>query len=395
MSSVFRLFSALVLAGMAMKPAEAVRGGENALSVAFVVYDAGETLGLLPVAPILSQAGVRVDWFPLTPWSARILTKEGVDFPALPKEVVDMPHTTDRLSVGEIDDWMDRLLATKPELVVTGLVSGIQGALAEKVSRAGIATRGFCDSFERPKGDSIFIRIGKTVDEVWVATEAVREGMAGFLERPVRTLGQPSVEAWSRLQGEVDVDGVLSRQGVEKGNRLVVFAGQYGDNYGEVLTAFAEGAAAFVANNEDVVFVFSHHPRTSGAIEDLVLKRIGSSQLVMADEGLTTAELAAASSVFATWQSTAGFQATFMGKPVVFFGLTPEGYTNVLIERRLARYATLQNLGDQLRGAAGECCDVKRVRRDLMAAGFVTGADRKIAEEILSILSELVGWRGR
>ena len=45
--------------------------------VALVVFDAGETLGLLPVAARLRSTGTEVMWIPLTPWAADLLTVNG------------------------------------------------------------------------------------------------------------------------------------------------------------------------------------------------------------------------------------------------------------------------------------------------------------------------------
>ena len=45
--------------------------------VHIVVYDAGETFGLLPVVSILRKQRIEVIWLPLTPWAQNILEREG------------------------------------------------------------------------------------------------------------------------------------------------------------------------------------------------------------------------------------------------------------------------------------------------------------------------------
>lgn len=362
--------------------------GAETKRVAIVVYDAGETLGLLPVAALLRGEGVSVTWMPLTPWTVRLLEQESEDFVELPSGASQMRHLLSRENSEDIGFWVQQLLSLKPGLVITGLVSRIQGDIAHEMREAGFNTRGFCDSFDPPQAESVIVKTARRVDKVWAPNRAVQERLFTFIKQPVLALGQPSVETWLRYAEETDVDKVMRRQGIRPGRRLVVFAGQYGEGYEQVLQAFAKAAAAVSAADGRLLFAFSHHPRTTGELEEKVLKEVDSDHLVLAKPGLSTAQLAVAASVLISWQSTAGIQAAFMGKPVIYFGLRADGYTNVLTEHGLAGYATPETLGISLEQAISYCCDRDKLRRQLASIGFILNADQKIASEVLSILSE-------
>src|SRR5262245_50745968 len=71
--------------------------------VHIVVYDAGETLGLLPVVPVLRKRGIKVIWAPLTPWSKKILERERQYFIEPPDNLSEAAHLKDRSNEGEID----------------------------------------------------------------------------------------------------------------------------------------------------------------------------------------------------------------------------------------------------------------------------------------------------
>ena len=98
MNAALMLLS-LMLAGVEQTPP----------TVAFVTYDAGETLALLPVAPLLRERGIDVRWFPLTPWSADLLAENGEAFLPLPDGIEGMPHVQGREGRGDLEYWESAL----------------------------------------------------------------------------------------------------------------------------------------------------------------------------------------------------------------------------------------------------------------------------------------------
>ena len=124
-------------------------------SVAFVVYDAGETLGLLPVAGLMEHEEIEVRWIPLTPWAADILSTNGQAFLTLPEGIEKMAHLEARDAQTDLAYWREVLEKDPPELAVSGLVSMAQAQLGEWFHTAGIPTRGFHDGFQPPGPGSI------------------------------------------------------------------------------------------------------------------------------------------------------------------------------------------------------------------------------------------------
>lgn len=121
----------------------------------------------------------------------------------------------------------------------------------------------------------------------------------------------------------MDVEAVRVAQGLVPSDRVLLFAGQYGEGYQEILSSFLRAVEPILSRDPSLILVLSHHPRTEGRVERAALAASGLGRAVMAVEGLTTMELATASVAVLTWTSTVGTQAAFMGKEVVYY--TPPG----------------------------------------------------------------------
>jgi hypothetical protein len=349
-----------------------------------VVYDAGETLGLLPVAHRLRSSGTAVRWIPLTPWSADLLATHDETFLALPDRIDRMPHVESRRGASDPDPWLEALLADPPGLAVLGMVSTVQGMIARRLHQAGIPTRGFHDGFQPPGPESITAETAPSFEEVWVSSPRVREGYRALgLETAV--VGQPSLESWRRAADEVDLADVRRRQGARDGDRLLTFAGQYGPGYGEALASFLGAVRETLSVDSSLVLVLSPHPRTDGAEEREALERAGIPRAVMASEGLSTMELAAASEVVLTWTSTVGTQAAFMGKQVIYHA-PPADFDASLVELGAASWATSSDLGSVLSEALRNGAPPEAIRERLVAGGYVLDADRVMAMRIREVL---------
>ena len=376
----------------------APRGAQDSpSSVAFLVYDAGETLALLPVADRLEELGFVVDWMPLTPWTADLLQESGQEHLALPEGVEAMPHVQDRHGLPETGYWEDHLARDPPDLAVLGMVSAVQGRLAAGIRAMGIPTRGYVDGFQLPGPEAISVRLARgwpegesgAFGEIWVATGRVRDGFQA-LGIPTRVAGQPTLESWRRGAEEVDPATIRRIQGLAPGDRVLLWAGQYGDGYAETLDRFLQVLRPVLASDSTLVLVLSHHPRTHGEVEAAALQRLASAsrggaaappRAVMMSDGLTTMEMATASEVVLTWTSTVATQAAFMGKQAVYFS-PPEGFDLHLVEEGGALLAEGADLPGMLRGRLDHPRSSEAVRRALLEAGYVVDADRRMAEMI-------------
>jgi hypothetical protein len=353
--------------------------------VLIFVYDAGETLGLLPATPILEAEKIDVRWAPLTPWVRRVLQQEQRSYAEPPKDLDNMPHVKDREAEGDVGFWLGLVAEEKPDLVIVGLVSCAQERLARELKARGIRTVGFYDAFDPTTRDSIVWRVASQVDTVWVPTKTIGRNLNDLGLRKVKVMGQPSLETWYRLGATVKSASLYARLQVPPGNRILLFAGQYGEGYAEVLDAFLRAALAELNRREDLYLVLSYHPKTTGEREREAIRKHPHPRLRLMPQGTTTAELATVSSAVITWRSTVGIQAAFLGKPVIYFNLNLHDYTIDLIEQGIAAASTPETFGAALHQALTRQSDPAANRRRLAELGYVIDADRKIASEIIRL----------
>lgn len=354
--------------------------------VLILVYDAGETLGLLPIAPLLETKKIDVRWVPLTPWSVRVLEQEHKPYVKPPADLDQMSHIKDRENEVDIDFWSKLIAEEKPNLVIVGLVSRVQEQLARKLRTLGIETVGFYDAFDPTTRDTIVWRVASQMDTVWVPTETIERNLNDLGVRNVKVMGQPSVETWYRLAAKINSASLYARLHIAPGKRILLFAGQYGEGYAEILEAFLRAALVELDRHNDMYLVLSYHPKTSGEVEQAAIQKHPHPRLMLMPQGVSTAELATVSSAVITWRSTVGVQAAFLGKPVLYFNFKANDYTNNLIEKGLAFASTPETFGAALQQALTRRKDSLANRKSLVKLGYVIDADRKIASEIVRLV---------
>ena len=350
------------------------------------VYDAGETLGLLPIAPFLETKNIDVRWVPLTPWSLRVIEQDHKPYVEPPAGLDQMPHIKDRETEVDIDYWSRLIAEEKPDLVIVGLVSRVQEQLARKLRTLGIHTVGFYDAFDPTTRDTIVWRVARQVDTVWVPTEIIERNLNELGAKNVKVMGQPSVETWYRLAAKVKSANLYARLQIPPGKRILLFAGQYGEGYADILEAFLRAALVELNRQDDLYLVLSYHPKTSGELEQTAIQKHSHPRLMLMPQGMSTAELATVSSAVITWRSTVGIQGAFLGKPILYFNFNAHDYTNNLIEKGLAFASTPATFGTALHQALTRRKDLLAKRKRLAELGYVMDADRKIATEIVRLV---------
>lgn len=350
------------------------------------VYDAGETLGLLPIAPFLETKRIDMKWVPLTPWSIRVLEQEHKSYLKPPAGLDQMSHISDRESEVDIDHWVRLITEEKPDLVIVGLVSRVQEQLARELRTLGIHTVGFYDAFDPTTRDTIVWRVAHQVDAVWVPTETIERNLNDLGIKNVKVLGQPSVETWYRLAAKVKSASLYARLQIPPGKKILLFAGQYGEGYIEILEAFLRAVLVELNRQNDLYLVLSYHPKTSGELEQAAIQKHSHPRIVLMPQGMNTAELATVSNAIITWRSTVGVQAAFLGKPVLYFNFNARDYTNNLIEKGLAFASTPATFNADLHQALTRRKNSLANRKSLARLGYVIDADRKIALEIVRLV---------
>lgn len=374
-----------------ISPAPAAHSGEPAATrpkVLVFVYDAGETLGLLPIAPRLEAEKIDLRWVPLTPWSVRVLEQERAPYVEPPGGLGDMPHVKDREAEAGVGFWSRLVAEEKPDLVIVGLVSRAQEQLARELKASGVRTVGFYDAFDPTTRDTVVWRVARQVDAVWVPTEVVGRNLKALGIGNVKVMGQPSLETWHRLAATVKPANLYARLPIPPGKKILLFAGQYGEGYADILQAFLGAARVELARREDLYLVLSYHPKTAGELERAAVEKHPHPRLILMPQGTSTAELAAVSSVVITWRSTAGIQAAFLGKPILYFNFNQNDYTNNLIEKGLALATTPRTFAEALHQVLARGGDSLANRRRLAELGYILDADRKIASEIVRLIRE-------
>lgn len=356
--------------------------------VLIFVYDAGETLGLLPIAPLLEAEKIDVRWVPLTPWSLRLLKQENKSYVEPPADLDNMSHVKDREAEMGSDFWARLVAEEKPDLAIVGLVSRAQEQLARGLKARDIRTVGFYDAFDPTIRDAVVWRVARQVDTVWVPTGAIKSNLNELGLRKVKVMGQPALETWYRLAATVKPASLYARMQIPPDKKILLFAGQYGEGYAEILEAFLRAALVELNRRQDLYLVLSYHPKTTGKLEQEAIQKHPHPRLMLMPQGMNTAELATASSAVITWRSTVGIQAAFLGKPVLYFNFNLRDYTNDLIEKGLALASTPTTFGEALYQALTRRNDSLASRKHLVGLGYVIDADQKIASEIVRLIRE-------
>jgi hypothetical protein len=261
------------------------------------------------------------------------------------------------------------------------MVSVVQGELASGLREVEIPVVGFHDGFQPPGPESISLAVAGHFAEIWVPSERVRDGYQalGFESTVV---GQPSLESWRRTAERTDPEDVRRRQGVSAADRVLLFAGQYGPGYREVLRSFLEAVRGVLGADPGLILVLSPHPRTDGSVEREVLRALDPGpRVVMSTEGLSTMDLAVVAEAVLTWASTVGTQAAFMGKEVVYFS-PPEDFDSDLIANGTANQADRATLEGILERILQRPRSPGVIRQGLVAGGYVVDADSVVAERI-------------
>jgi hypothetical protein len=353
-------------------------------SVAFVVYDAGETLSFLPVAGRIRDRGLEVRWIPLTPWTADLLRANGEEFLRLPDGIREMAHLEARDARTDMAYWNRTLAARPPDVAVSGVVSMAQAQLGRSLRDSGIRTRGFHDGFQPPRPGSIAVQAASAFEELWVPTARVRDEFLA-MGIPAVLAGQPTLEAWRRASAEVDEAEVRRLLGIGGDDRLLLYAGQYGPGYRETLESFLDAVRPILEADPFLHLVVSHHPRTEGEVEREELARAGLRRAIMAPEEMPTMELAVAAEVVLTWASTVGVQAAFMGKPVVYYS-PPADFDTYLVDQGAASRADAGTLSQTVTAILESQRSPESIREILVDSGYVVDADSVVAELIVEAI---------
>jgi hypothetical protein len=275
--------------------------------VLFYLQDAGETYGLLPVAEQLSSEGMQV-CIAASGTAEKILRGKGVEYTSL--ESLGYSLGVDWPREGQLKSCVKVTDSFAPKVFVSGVAFSVQGQLYGAFRDKGVATVAFWDNFNGDGENPYFAtahRVRGLADQIWVPTRLIGRDWLSCV-----AVGHPSLESWAAEASQVQVEEVRGRLEIDPGEKLILWIGGYGPDYEEAFRLLLSAA------EEATVFI-QPHPKYGGEIESNILQEeVRSVFIHFIPNGVSTVEAVAAADVVVCHQSTVGFQALFLGKPVIY-----------------------------------------------------------------------------
>ncbi len=278
--------------------------------VLFYLQDAGETNALLPIAERLIEEGVDVEI--LVGGVAQSIVKgKGASISTF-GITVDPSWTRSH----QLPDEVIQTIVThyQPKVFISGVAFALEGQLYDAFQSRGAHTIAFWDNFSGD-GEDLYFSIAHQVQEkakaLWVPTAQVAFAMAP--RESVTVVGHPSLQKWANEAQAIDKLDIRQRLDLDADERVAVFVGGYGPLYEEAFKLFLD----FTQHAENLTILIQPHPKFAGAFELAELANDPKIR-VLKNEVSTIEAVAMADFVFCH-QSTVGFQAQFIGKPVTYF----------------------------------------------------------------------------
>ncbi|MCB1135141.1 MAG: hypothetical protein KDK78_02630 [Chlamydiia bacterium] len=352
--------------------------------VLFIPYDAGEALAFEPVLDHLDEEGI--SYCILALGTARSMYQTHPQYLGLRADIglkADIGPMNWRremaLPRGDVDEV---LRAVKPVVVVSGMVSEVQRQLAAGFRLKGSRVVGYFDAMHALRSEAVEATFLDIVDEVWAPAERVAEGIrAAAPSLPIHVVGQPSLEAWMGAADTAEVNAWFEEAGLT--GKRVLYCSGYGEDFVPSFELFVKTTQAF----PHVSFAVSLHPRVPGTLEQRVLDDYPSDNIQIAPRHLPSSLLAHAVDAVVCYRSTAGFQALFLGKPVIYAlsGLIP--FSNLTIDLGIVPKVSAESeLQKALQEALNTTCSVS-VQELCQRLGIPPQASQLFADRIAALLS--------
>jgi hypothetical protein len=282
-----------------------------ACDILFYLQDAGETNALLPVAEKLKSEGFDVEI--LVGGVAKGIVKgKGASIDDFGVAVDPNWKRTDRLDSAVIDLIVSHY---HPKAFVSGVAFELEGQFYDAFQASKVHTVAFWDNFSSEGQDPYFTTarsVEAHAETLWVPSPQVAEA---FKERRcLSVVGHPSLQKWAADAESVDREAVRSKLGLAQDDRVCVFVGGYGPLYEQAYGLCLD----FVKETDDVTILVQPHPKYAGSFESGF-----DADVKVLNNEITTIEAIAISDFVFCHQSTVGFQAQYIGKPVSYF--IPDG----------------------------------------------------------------------
>jgi len=296
--------------------------------VLFVLFDAGETNALLPVIDTLEEEEVAILAFGTSRKLLNSRKQISLDIPEQVDSSWDRCKPLSKESVQKITQSLH------PEIVITGVVSALQGQFLDAYAREGEVTLyAYRDNLNH--GTSGWYAFSADIQRHIPASENAAVLFPSqmtadqFKGEPYQRLvvGKPSFEKLRNKLLDPEFRAQARKKlGIEN-ERLLVWVGGYDEpgrtNYTNALTLFKRSTLP-----SNIRVIFHHHPK-------------------IAENAWSLIEVLAASDIIATYQSSVGLDAVLCGKQVLYFVPTEDKEFTPPIELQ-AGWATRISSPEQL-----------------------------------------------
>ncbi len=289
--------------------------------VLFVLYDAGETLALLPVLPLLEKAGIEYQLLPIH--------KSAYSFVKSHEKTIHINQNTLENGAYIDNEYLYSLTtqcqALSPDLVVIGAHYIVQLYISRQFKRRGIAVAGYYDTFSFNEKSPLLEDFFDLLDAYWVPTGFIVEKSKPFNPKAdVVVVGHPGVQAWNQVRQEVNLDEVKAQVGLSDETRKIIgFVGGYGTFYPPTVACFFQ----CIAQRQDVLGLVVPHPGSSKDIERQVLQDYPNiTNIKIVDDDVSLLPTCFLFDVLVSRQSTANVQALFCGMPSIYLAKLCENF---------------------------------------------------------------------
>lgn len=294
-------------------------------SVLFILYDAGETYGLLPIMEQLSDYRVMVMGTArdLVPPSDKVIDINDV-MNVYPRIDRSFWKRKDAVPIEQLSK-----IQITADIVITGVASVVQQQLSAHFKSQGSTILTFYDNMtytlpNHPYRD-VIAPFQKLTNLMLVPSATIGKSLSCKYE----VVGQPTLEAWTKTLSSIDSYDM--RHSLGFGNApLMVYCGGYGEDYANALQLFGE----CIQDLDGWQVITQLHPKVDGDLEAAVLN------VPVYKDTPGTVALVAAADVVVCHRSSAGVLALLSGKEVIFVDVPGSTFTHFGIECGASPLAT-------------------------------------------------------
>ncbi len=300
----------------------------------FVLFDAGETNGLLPVIKKLRNEKNNKVIVISEGASSNLLKRKGVPYCSLkdlipdgvlnisiPGEKIEFNHHAGYYlpmrycSLSDIPDIAIRSI--RPDIVVTGLVSIMEKDFLEAGRKHGVPVCGFYDFYDLPSQSSIFRKIIPSADFIFVSSNRIKNGIAkvGIISNDRIILsGHPNFSRLDDIKKDYKRKDVLKKSGLDPEKKYFVFTTQYSDRNDELLILLMNTMKRKFKEYELIV---APHPNQDPEHYKKLGIKSGIKFHLLDRSKISVYEAILLSDIVFTETSTTGFEAVLLDKDLI------------------------------------------------------------------------------